>query len=83
LLGSTTRTVRPLTLVGLPLASAIRLTVSWREGNLDLDDLVPLLVGAVALGYGEQLAQPPPRILRGGIVHGDIMTHTAAIVQQA
>jgi hypothetical protein len=79
--------VRPLALVGLPLAWPIRiaiaLTISRRERDLDLDDLVPLLVAAVTLGYGEQLAQSPTRILGGGIVHADIMTHTAAVVQQA
>jgi hypothetical protein len=87
LLGPTTGTVRPLPPVGLPLAGPVRvaigLTVSRRERDLDLDDLVPLLVGAVAFGYGEQFAQPPPRILGGGIVHADIMTHTAVVVQQA
>lgn len=62
---------------------AIGLAVSWGKRDLDLDDLVPLLVGAISLGYGEKLAQPPPRILGGGIVHADIMTHTAVVVQQA
>ena len=87
LLGPAAGTCSALALVALPLARPIRLAiglaVSWGKRDLDLDDLVPLLVGAISLGYGEKLAQPPPRILGGGIVHADIMTHTAVVVQQA
>ncbi|MBL8396113.1 MAG: hypothetical protein JNK99_15435 [Candidatus Accumulibacter sp.] len=39
------------------------LTVSRRQGDLDLDDLVPLLIGPVALGDGEQFTESPTGIL--------------------
>ncbi|HOG03740.1 MAG TPA: hypothetical protein PLL14_07145, partial [Accumulibacter sp.] len=73
--------------LGLPLWLSVRrsvgLAVSRSDGDFDLDDLIPLLIGAISLWYGEKFTKPPTRVLRNWIVHADIMTHTAAAVQQA
>jgi len=69
--------------VGLPVQRSFGLTVSRSERNLDFDQFIPLLIGAITLRDGEKFTEPPPRILGGGVIHTHIMTHTAAIVQQA
>ncbi len=69
--------------LGLPVQRSIGLTVSRSERNLDFDQFIPLLIGAITLRDGEKFTEPPPRILGGGVIHAHIMTHTAAIVQQA
>jgi len=51
--------------LGLPVRWTIRLTVSRSKRNFDLDQLIPLLIGAIALGNGEKFTQPTPRILGG------------------
>jgi hypothetical protein len=69
--------------LGLPVQRPFGLTVSRSERNLDFDQFIPLLIGAITLWDGEKFTEPPPRILGGSFVHTHIMTHTAAIVQQA
>jgi hypothetical protein len=70
------------------LGRTLRLSVQWtfrlavarREGDLDFDDFIPLLVAAIALGDGKKFAEPSTRILRRCFVHAYIMTHTVAVV---
>lgn len=77
-------TLAPLLLpIGLSVQRPVRLTVSRSERDLDLDNFIPLLVSAIALGDAEKFAEPTPRIQRGRFIHAAIMTHTAAVVQQA
>ena len=77
-------TLAPLLLpIGLSVQRPVRLTVSRSKRDLDLDDFIPLLVSAIALGDAEKFAEPTPRIQRGRFIHAAIMTHTAAVVQQA
>ncbi|HNC50875.1 MAG TPA: hypothetical protein PLO14_01365 [Accumulibacter sp.] len=86
MLGATTTWGDALPLFGLTLGLAIRrtirLAVSRGERDLDLDEFIPLLVGTIALGNGEEFAEPATRILGRRVIHGDIMTHTATILQQ-
>ncbi|MCM8596829.1 hypothetical protein [Accumulibacter sp.] len=67
----------------MPIEVTVGLTVSRSEGDLDLDDFIPLRVGAITLGNGQQFTEPPARILGRGVVHGVIITHSPAIVQLA
>jgi len=67
----------------LPVRGPFRLTVTRSESDLDLDDFIPLRVGAIAFRDGEKFTEPPTRVLGRRFVHAPIMTHTMAIVQQA
>jgi len=71
-----------LALLRLPIRRTIGLTVSRSKGDLDLNDFIPLLVGSIALRNGEKFSEPPARILGGQVIHTDIMTHLATVVQQ-
>jgi len=55
---ATTRRRDTLTFLGLPLWLSVRrpvgLAVSRSDGDFDLDDLIPLLIGAISLWDGEK-----------------------------
>lgn len=42
---------------------SIGLTVSWSQGNFELDNFIPLRIAAIALGDGEKFTEPATRIL--------------------
>ena len=68
MLGATTAWRTALSLLRLTLGLAIRRTigfaVSRSERDFDLDELIPLFIGTIALGNGEKFTEPPTRILR-------------------
>jgi len=46
-----------------PVRRSLRLTVARSHGDLELDDLIPLLVASIALGDGKKFSEPATRIL--------------------
>ena len=72
----------PILLPGLPVRRPLGLAVPRSQGDLELDDFIPLRISAIALGDGQKFAEPTTRILGRGLVHGDIMTHREVVVQQ-
>jgi hypothetical protein len=52
-----------LALLRLPIRRTLGLTVSRSQGDLDLNEFIPLLVGSIALRNGEKFSEPSARIL--------------------
>lgn len=46
-----------------PVRRSLRLTVARSHGDLELNDLIPLLVASIALGDGKKFSEPATRIL--------------------
>jgi hypothetical protein len=59
----------------------VRLPVSRRRSDFEFVQLVPLFIGAIPLRDRRQFANPTTRIDWLWIIHGDIMTHTAVLIQ--
>ena len=77
-------TVRATNLAGgiLPLfLLPVRLTVAGCGADFELVELVPLFIGTVPFRDGIELSDPTARINGFWISHGDIMDHTAVLIQ--
>lgn len=60
---------------------AVRLPVAGRGADFELVELVPLFIGTVPFRDGIELSDPTARINGFWIIHGDIMDHTAVLIQ--
>ena len=60
---------------------AVRLPVAGRGADFELVELVPLFIGTVPFRDGIELSDPTARINGFWISHGDIMDHTAVLIQ--
>jgi len=63
LVRATDLTGSSLALLRLAVRRTLGLAVSRSKGDLDLDQFIPLLVGAIALRDGEKFTEPPTRVL--------------------
>ena len=60
---------------------SVRLPVARRGADFELVELVPLFIGTVPFRDGIELSDPTARINGFWISHGDIMDHTAVLIQ--
>ena len=60
---------------------AVRLPVAGRGADFELVELIPLFIGTVPFRDGIELSDPTARINGFWISHGDIMDHTAVLIQ--
>ena len=60
---------------------AVRLPVAGRSADFELVELIPLFIGTVPFRDGIELSDPTTRINGFWIIHGDIMDHTAVLIQ--
>ena len=60
---------------------AVRLPVAGRGADFELVELIPLFIGTVPFRDGIELSDPTTRINGFWIIHGDIMDHTAVLIQ--
>ena len=90
LIGPRVVVLRPLITVGaanLPggilslFRLAVRLPVAGRGADFELVELIPLFIGTVPFRDGIELSDPTARINGFWISHGDIMDHTAVLIQ--
>ena len=90
LIGPRVVVLRPLITVGaanLPggilslFRLAVRLPVAGRGADFELIELIPLFIGTVPFRDGIELSDPTTRINGFWIIHGDIMDHTAVLIQ--
>lgn len=63
------------------LVYRLRKTVTGRLLDFEFDEFVPLRIGAIALGDGQEFTHPLARIDMHGFIHGDIMRHTGRLLK--
>jgi len=59
----------------------VRLPVAGCGADFELVELIPLFIGTVPFRDGIELSDPTTRINGFWIIHGDIMDHTAVLIQ--
>ena len=63
------------------LVYRLRKTVAGRLLNFEFNELIPLRIGTIALGDGQEFTHPLARINMHGFIHGDIMRHAGRLLK--